>query len=293
MPVNMDTADIRGMLTFLLSSVAAPLACLHRNESGWSRHDCNNAETANASNLVVTKLTLDARGEFGAYGRCNVCGPDGIDQMSGLPCRPGAYVCTCPEPSHSWPPPMRPCANDTSVGRISVADYFRRWPPCTWERWARAPYACWGDPPTLLNVTGGWWYSTAAAAQCHDERAVVTADRVSSSSTNAAAECSWRARVVKSVGKECSDRVMFGAVEAYDAASGRRCFEGCGDATRRNTTSVCWLYCFYATVLGPTALLPGGRVEPSAAMPLAQLEAAFTTPFKPVAEGGCPESAAG
>ena len=34
-PVNMDTADIRGMLTFLLSSVAAPFACLHRDESGF------------------------------------------------------------------------------------------------------------------------------------------------------------------------------------------------------------------------------------------------------------------
>ena len=79
--------------------VAQPLAC--SNASGlhpiWSRHDCTNDETE-APDLVLSKLILELRGHFGPYGRCNVCGTDGIDHMSGLKCQPGEYVCTCPDP---------------------------------------------------------------------------------------------------------------------------------------------------------------------------------------------------
>ena len=53
----------------------------------------------------------------------------------------------------------------------------------------------------------------------------------------------------------------------------------------RNTSSACWISCFYATVLGPAAGQPGGAV---AGMPLPVLVTAWNKPFLPEAQGGCP-----
>ena len=66
-------------------------------------------------------------------------------------------------------------------------------------------------------------------------------------------------------------------------ASGSTC--SMGIPPTRNTSDTCWIFCFYATVLGKETLLPGDH---SAGMPLAQLSAAFARPFLPEAQGGCP-----
>ena len=65
------------------------------------------------------------------------------------------------------------------------------------------------------------------------------------------------------------------------------CFATCTDSgvgARRNTTSPCWISCFYDTVLGPDAGTPGGAV---AGMPLEDLVAAWQRGFGGVDEGGC------
>ena len=50
---------------FDMRSMALPIECAHEPQS----MDCHNAEVV-ASDLVVTKLTLEVREPFGAYGHC-------------------------------------------------------------------------------------------------------------------------------------------------------------------------------------------------------------------------------
>ena len=76
-------------------------------------------------------------------------------------------------------------------------------------------------------------------------------------------------------------------VEKVDAAKDA-CFATCDDSgvgPERNTSSACWIQCFYDTVLGPNAGQPGGAVE---GMPLEDLIVAWDRPFLPEAKGGCP-----
>jgi hypothetical protein len=102
--------------------------------------------------------------------------------------------------------------------------------------------------------------------------------------------CSWSAKVVKVVNKtcaatalilraarrgdrrparpawhcvfcvccRCSDEAIYSTVEAYDAAHGSGLFAKCAaphdGRANRNTSDPCWIYSFYATVLGPAAV---------------------------------------
>ena len=57
--------------------------------------DCTNQEIIDPD-LVITKLTLTVHNDdFGLYGRCNICGANGTDPFSKLPCTPGHYLCQC------------------------------------------------------------------------------------------------------------------------------------------------------------------------------------------------------
>lgn len=80
----------------------------------------------------------------------------------------------------------------------------------------------------------------------------------------------------------CVWQVFFGAVEQ----SGKACFTACG-ASATNTSSPCWVDCFYRTVLGPGAALPGGKVT---GVPLEALVSVLTAPFESedATKGGCP-----
>lgn len=77
--------------------------------------------------------------------------------------------------------------------------------------------------------------------------------------------------VKKIVKKECHNDVFFKAVERRN----ERCFKGCNGGVR-NTTSPCWIRCFYDTAYGPESGIPGGKVE---GMPLEDLLDAWTEPF--------------
>ena len=63
--------------------------------------------------------------------------------------------------------------------------------------------------------------------------------------------------VTKVVNKTCSDDSIYSTVEAYDDIG---CFDGCG--RKRNTSSACWVGCFYRTVLGADGMLPSGFANP-------------------------------
>ena len=129
-----------------------------------------------------------------------------------------------------------------------------------------------------MRKTGGMWYSTTRAGWC----GAPDADPKT---------CTWNAVVEKVVNKSCSDNLIYEAIEAYDHASGAKCFEACPSRKQhpfraRNTSDVCWIYCFYQTVVGASAMLPsGGEIG---GMPLDRIRAAFDAPFKPPAKGGCP-----
>jgi hypothetical protein len=99
------------------------------------------------------------------------------------------------------------------------------------------------------------------------------------------------AKVIKKIPKSCSDNVINSAVVRYDAqhpsASGQNCFNQCSVADRANASSICYVRCFYATVLGPQA---NHSLNLTGGMPIADLEDAWKTPFasEDASKGGCP-----
>ncbi|KAL3911369.1 MAG: hypothetical protein SGPRY_008721 [Prymnesium sp.] len=250
---------------FDLRSRTSPIECSPHVPFDFSV-DCKNGEVVD-HDLVISKLSLEVYHGFGEYGRCNICGPSGVDPFSRLPCTPNEYFCTCG--SYFFP---YACNEQRLVGRENISTAFRDFNPCTWENWVKSPWICWGWG--VFHQTGGLWYSTTRAGWC---------DAPGSNPLT----CTWRATVQKIVNKTCSDDTIFTAVERYDEA-GDGCFKRCPSSTvgnRRNTSDPCWIYCFYATVRGEKALLPGGH---DVGMPLEKLDAAFQKPFLPEALGGCP-----
>jgi len=269
-PVNMDTADLSGDIFFDLRSKTLPIECSNATSAHFGS-DCRNEEVVD-DDLVISKLTMTVKGRFGEYGRCNACNASDIDPFSGLPCAGQDYLCTCG--NYQRP---KDCSSQLAVGAENITEQFGQFGSyiCNWDNWIQFPWICWGW--TVVNKTGGpgknMWYSSTAAGWCDAE--------------GAGPNCTWSAEVVKIVNKSCSDDRIAGAVEAYDAQHDGR-FARCPDTQpgpHRNTSSVCWIYAFYATVLGPEALVPGGIV---AGMPTDLLEAAFELPFEPEPLGGCP-----
>ena len=273
-PLDMDTADLAGDAFFDLRSKVLPIECSNSSGHHYSG-DCSNQEVVD-HDLVITKLTLTLRANhFGEYGRCNICSDKGVDPFSGLTCKPGAYLCSCGSYRK-----MRDCTNQSSVGAENITKSFGSFGhySCTWSRWLKEPWGCWSWP--VVGKTGGMWYSTTKAGWC----GAPGADQ---------STCTWDAVVEKVVNKSCSDNVVHGLIESYDKKQGTGCFDACPyrhwhPFHPRNTSDTCWIYCFYSTLLGASNLLPsGGSAEEG--MPREQVLDAFAKPFKPVAEGGCPD----
>jgi hypothetical protein len=177
---------------------------------------------------------------------------------------PPQYNCNC----GSFTGPSKPCGSPVGFMNISAMMARHR---CD----AGDPnFECWHD--STARKTGGKWFSTVDVGYCGD------------GTTPAPPGCTWRvAEFVKRVNKTCSDNVIYGEVEAFDPTT---CFGRCTDSgvgKLRNTTSPCWIGCFYDTVLGPDAGTPGGAV---AGMPLQDLVTAWGLPFasEDPAKKGCP-----
>ena len=275
-PLDMDTADIAGDAFFDLRSKVAPIECANATRSHEHHHggDCNNGEVTD-SDLVITKLTLQLKSvPHGDYARCNICLPSGRDPLSGLPCKPGAYICTCGSYSHS-----RDCTNETTVGSENITKAFGGFKSyvCSWHRWITEPWTCWSWP--VVSKTRGMWYSTTKAGWCGAPGADPST-------------CTWDAKIEKVVNKSCSDNIISDAIEAYDRTKAN-CFDRCPykkyhPELKRNTSEPCWIYCYYSVLLGASNLLPSGELSNDTGMPREQILDAFGKPFKSVAEGGCP-----
>merc|ERR1712232_342253 len=110
-------------------------------------------------------------------------------------------------------------------------------------------WECWRNSVALK--TGGLWYSTVASGYCGD------------GSKPAPKGCTWSVKKLsKIVNKTCSDNAVYTYFETYDQNSAK-CFASCADSgtgPARNTSSVCWVKCFYSTLLGPDAATPGGKL---------------------------------
>ena len=127
-----------------------------------------------------------------------------------------------------------------------------------------------GNVFAKLNSTyHGSWYSSLDKGYC-------------GAAAGGSAVCTWRVvRIDKIVKRECHTRVF--GLEVGKAAPS--CFDACGEDQKTNTSSPCWVDCFYQAALGPNAGKPG---PPGGGLPTDALVAAWEKPFLPEAEGGCP-----
>ena len=262
-PIDMDTGDAAGDLFFWLKSVQTPLECAknasHAHSSGF---DCRNAEVMNPD-LSITKLVLEVDSRYTTYSMCNIC-VNGRDPLnSRRACTGTEYVCD----SHSY---GGGGGVNASIGRESVIGYFGRMKPN--PRYSHGSVESeWWQWNAAARV-GGWWYSSLKDGFC-----------------NATSPwCTWRvAEVKKRVPKACADNSLYTSVES--AAGSSSCFQSCGPT--RNTSSACWIKCFYATALGADS---GSKDTNSTGegMSLAELLAAWERPFLSTdpAAGGCPDT---
>lgn len=120
-------------------------------------------------------------------------------------------------------------------------------------------------------LLGGFWYSTPAAADCDKP------------SPSAGVNCAWRlVQTNKTVNATCVNNNVHALVES----SGASCFQGCPQPT--NSTSDCWIECFFRTLLGRDALDPEKIVgEPMSKEAVVKAWLAGFTSDDPT-KGGCP-----
>jgi hypothetical protein len=266
-PINMNTGDATGDMFFdMLEVIMVPLKCENATKPKFGPNTCANPEAV-GGNLMVNKLTLEVDSRFSSYAACNVC-VNGTDPFH-HPCKSGTYACFCT--THGFPPKTTPC--NATVGYEDVYNTFKRFlkPTCRASIFNPhpTPVDCYGvavHQKLSTEANGsGVWYSTLDTGYCG----------------NASSKCTWRVvSVDKIVQRECHIRVFGAAV----ASTAPKCFDGCGDQ-KTNTSSPCWVDCFYKAALGPDAGKVGGTVS---GMPTAALVKAWEKPFLPEKEGGCP-----
>lgn len=130
-----------------------------------------------------------------------------------------------------------------------------------------------------LAKTRGLWYSTWGEGECKPD-------------DPSQSFCSWRVvKEIKKIAKTCSDTAINAVIMEGDATApwGGRCFDKCSAADRHNTSSECFIMCFYKNVLGPhgsTQLM--NDTSPDFGIPVPDLLKAWDKPFQPEASGGCP-----
>eukprot|EP00038_Savillea_parva_P014792 m.217466 g.217466 ORF g.217466 m.217466 type:complete len:413 (+) comp29115_c0_seq1:66-1304(+) len=188
-------------------------------------------------------------------------------------CTVWANVSNCAgyTPSHGGP-------DHTALGTVTVGQFFgdvatRPIPP------ESPPWAYW-KTGLVLKFGAGIWYSTVSATtipspvggECTDGHARPP-------------NCSWRVvSEVKRVSKTCSDASVNAFVQASDQ---RGCFNACPPNDRTNTSSLCWVECFFDTLLGQNS---STHVNTTGGLPLESASTAWRRPFasEDPTQGGCP-----
>jgi len=304
-PVNMDTGDARGDLSFYLGEFLLPLECANASKEVRAHFDCDNPERVDPD-LVVTKVDMLIDSRITSYSGCNLC--NGTDPFSGRPCAKGSYVCDCLSSFHKGGPcdpkkvgiedvktaigphPIKPkCARalqqycgdvKTLKTKCGLCVYWHRSElmkeSCVSEDFfSFCPNAfgqCTDTSPEWMcwaeNIprkSGGYWLSTLAQGLCK--------------TYSPEGSCSWKVLSTTSVKNTCLKEKLVTRVESASP----ECFVPCGP---RNTNSSCWISCFFDTLLGPQArhsssVRLGG-------LPIGDIEETWTGAFSPEEDGGCP-----
>lgn len=265
-PLNMDTGDAVGDMFFdMLEVISYPLVCENGTKpSKFGPNPCANPE-AGGEDLMVNKLTLEVDSRFSGYAACNVC-VNGSDPFSKKPCEIGTYFCGCY--SQGFPPKEVTC--NSTVGYQKLLETFGHYGSSC--KSVLEPNPSKSDCYTkhvikkLSPEYPGQWYSSLENGYC---------------GSKAKNDCTWRVVSVDKIVKRSCHTQVFGAAVA---ATSPACFEHCGDQ-KTNTSSPCWVDCFYQAALGPDSGKPDGAVT---GMSTEALTAAWQKPFLPVEQGGCP-----
>jgi len=260
-PVNMDTGNAPGDLFFdLFEVIIYPLNCPYGPKSG---HQCSNPEAS--GDLNVNKLTLEVDSRYSGYAKCNIC-IDGNDGR-GHACPSGTYFCFCA--TGGYPGKDIPC--NKTVGRENLVNSFGHYHHggC---KWGESKGQCY-EQAVFSKLNGStlpaYWYSSQDMGAC--DLPGHTGD-----------SCTWRTvSVDKVVARECHSKVFGDIVQATQPPA---CLDACG-SQKTNTSSPCWVDCFYKAAVGPESGRPGGK---PGGMSFAELTEAWEHPFLPEDQGGCP-----
>lgn len=260
---NMDTGDEYGDAFFALRSVFLPIECSNTNAHHYAG-DCANPEVVGA-NLTVTEVIVEVDSNFGNYSECNVCVNSTVPFTKDTPCKNGDYVCVCGVDFRNLTTHCPP-----TVGREDVASVFNRFKPSIFS----PKYEWWLH--NLVDRVKGLWYSTPATGEC-----TAAAPSTSSSPSSPTAACHWRLLESKRrVLKSCQMGYVFKQVTTKNPS----CFNKCSQPS--NTTSTCYIECFYDTLLGKNS---GGR-NPTGGMTRDEIADMWAFPVRnDETKGGCPE----
>jgi hypothetical protein len=305
-PINMDTGDAIGDLYFYLQQFLLPVECASGSNVGRAKFDCDNPERVDP-NLVVTKVDFQIDARFTSYSACNLC--NGTDPFSGKPCQKGSYSCGCLarrtggkcDPTrvgvedvkatfapHSAAPQcvaamMELCgaaqnisskacwgcliAHEKELQNASCGLYdSSSFCPTPWNPRCNATtpdWVCWSE--NIPRKYGGKWYSTMKEGLCNR--------------TSSTGSCGWKVYSTRTIKNDCLSERLVSHVESRDP----QCFGGCG---ARNTTSPCWIGCFFDTLLGPEAR-NSSEVQ-LGGFPAAELAKVWDDSFLPEEHEGCP-----
>jgi hypothetical protein len=193
------------------------------------------------------------------YAECNV-------NETGHGSGGAVYTCLCGGQHASGQ--RAECSHTIGMQTVSTLPYFDRVP----SKGAPAP-DFWRY--NLAQRIGGQWWSTVGSGECK--------------APGLPTGCTWRlVDTVKVVMAECAEASMNEAVVMV--AEGSSCFKKCPQPA--NTSSTCWIDCFYGTVLGqyggnlPLANSSHAKDGLSNEQLLAMWAAPFNSDVK--SEGGCP-----
>jgi len=243
---NMDTGDAMGDAFFQLRGVSLPIACADTSGRHYG-NECTNPETVDSPDLTITKVLVEVVLPFNdtGYAMCNIC-LNGTVPMTNPPkkCTGDEYVCTCGR--MGWgptPAASQDCA--VPVGRENPGSLFTKFPVPP----GSPNYQFW-QHNMATKLMAGEWYSTIATSEGVSWRLVETQKRIYAS---------------------CHDDVMMGAV----AKLGSPCFNACPQPT--NQTSVCYISCFFDTLLGNGS---GSSTTPTGGLSADEISNLWTAPFE-------------
>ena len=248
---NKDTGDLAGDLFFDISTVTNLFACASAHRAPGVI--CNNKETT-GHDIGVTKVTVTVDESWGPYGTCNICVNGSSPLNKSHACTEGEYICDCE--NGQFPPQWRACTaqvgwENTSafLGASGVGKF------CGFGSGVSKVAAC--AAGAAADKLKGIWYSMPPSGECKGVKPT--------------AGCHWKLKsVVKRIRRDCHADSFLSTVEKRNET----CFNACG--TPRNTSSLCWAYCFVDAALGPEAR---DKVDPNGGMTAKELEDAWSAPF--------------